>query len=650
MGRRFWLILVFLLLASAAPPPVRAQDAPDGPTGPDTSSAAPSELPLPRPLDLPQVGEMTRPAEAPKDAPRMVRPSREATTQDASPQRKPASGGLPVVPPLSPAGSMEQVPEAAGTSKAARASRPTGDPDVLRTDGPSPPAGESTMGGLPVEQLPAGKQAVAVTVDVKSPPDMNLHQEAIVSIVVRNTGASDALQVRIRDELPEGLKFIKSVPDPTSVDRESVLTWSLPVLAAGKDQVIKLHVEPVRTGDLDHGVSVWFQTGTKARTKVHQPKLKIELAAGAAQVLRGQPVEFKVRVTNIGDGPARNVTVTAKLSEGLRYGSSGRGIDEMITEPIPVLAPEQSEDLDPLVAEAILAGDASCTVKAASPDVIARDKAEEAVSVQTIKVVEPRLKVEVRGPTKRCTETNATYSITVANPGTAPARKVRVVGFVPPGVRLVAVPEGARYDHASRRLQWSIDPLEPGPDHKLSFEVKVGSVGHYEVAAEAYGSGGLKEKSKLTTEVFGMPDVDLAVSERQRVVDVGDSTIFIIRVRNYGTVEARNIVLSANLSKNLEVLKSADVPAGVEARQRGQEVRFFRDRDDKAETEAPVIQSLGPGKELYIGLEVKVTGAEPKLARCRVLVKHDGLSEPLDDEAHVQVLGQATGTADSGGR
>jgi uncharacterized repeat protein (TIGR01451 family) len=733
MGRRFLLILVFLLWA----PPVRAQDGPGGPPSPD---AAPSDLPPPTPVALPPgddapppverpkgdsdgtpdrkdqdgkktpekkkaspparartriggaakeddrpsapsldvpgpagpapvpsfeeatadagarpgiappkaVDDRTAPDGTPKTVRRKTRPSAEVPAQDgAQDADPPASGAIPGVPPLSPAPSMEPLPPAGAPSRAGRPLRPTGDPDVTRADGPAAPAGESGMGGLPADQLPAGKQSVAVTVDVQSPPNMNLHQKATVRLIVRNTGASDALQVRIRDELPEGLKFVDSEPKAT-LEGTSGLTWSLPALAAGKDQVIKVVVEPVKTGELDHGVSVWFQTGSKARSKVYQPRLKIEQLASSDKVLRGQPVEFKIRVTNIGDGPARNVTVTAKLSAGLRYGSGGHGIDEMITEPIPVLEPEQSEDLDPLVAAAVLAGEASCTVKATSPDVIARDKGEETQAVSKVTVVEPRLEVAIAGPKRRCTETNAAYEVVVKNPGTAPARKVRVVAFVPPGVRLLGVPEDARYDSPSRRLQWSIDQLDPDSSRKYSFEVKVGNVGRYDVAAEASGAGVPKDKKSLVTEVFGMADVDLVVSERQRVVDVKGKTIFLITLRNYGTKEAKNILLSASVSRNLDVTGSFDLPPGLS---------FGRGKDDKEgqwalrDTEGRGgIKRLGPGETLQMGLEVEVTAAEPKVATCRVLVTHDGLSVPLEDMAHVQVLNPSSEPADPGDR
>ena len=52
-----------------------------------------------------------------------------------------------------------------------------------------------------------------------------------------------------------------------------------------------------------------------------------------------------------------------------------------------------------------------------------------------------------------------------------------------------------------------------------------------------------KARQKLVTDVFGMADVDLVVSERQRVIDVGGTTTFQIRLRNYGTKDATNILL-----------------------------------------------------------------------------------------------------------
>ena len=75
-----------------------------------------------------------------------------------------------------------------------------------------------------MDRLPVGNQSVAVTANVQAPASMNLNKEATIKLIVRNTGTSDALNVLVLDELPEGLKHISSQP-AAHVQAESLLSW-----------------------------------------------------------------------------------------------------------------------------------------------------------------------------------------------------------------------------------------------------------------------------------------------------------------------------------------------------------------------------------------------------------------------------------------
>ena len=65
-----------------------------------------------------------------------------------------------------------------------------------------------------------------------------------------------------------------------------------------------------------------------------KPKLKVDVIANptVGKVLKGQPVEFKVTVTNLGDGPARNIAIQAKLSPGLRHDAGRKNDDPILYE------------------------------------------------------------------------------------------------------------------------------------------------------------------------------------------------------------------------------------------------------------------------------------------------------------------------------
>jgi uncharacterized repeat protein (TIGR01451 family) len=413
------------------------------------------------------------------------------------------------------------------------------------------------------------------------------------------------------------------------VTAESHLSFTIPTLPAGHDRLISIKVKPTQTGPFEHAATVRFETGCKSRTRVLEPKLKVDVVANptVGRVLKGQSVEFRVSVTNSGDGPARNVSIQARLTPGLRHGSGERSEDQMLYElTLPELAPGQTEKLDPLVADALIGGDQGCTVFAKSDDVVfVKDDAQV---TKTIVVVEPKIKLTLKAPDSRYTDTVADYQIDVENPGSAPARKVRVLATLPVTGRLVKVPPEARYDAATHRLNWTIDQLEANARPiAFAFQVRMGGIGDYEVIAEATGEGGLKGWDRHHTEVVGMPDVDVVVGESKRVLDVGGTTTFQIRLRNYGTKDATNLQVTANLSNNLEVEKAGSAAKDVTPRM----------KPDKHAVTFEQIPKLGPGKEIVLGVLVRVVATDPKLATCRVSVTHEDLTDQFEAMAGVMV-------------
>ncbi|MHB1559894.1 MAG: hypothetical protein ACYC61_20790 [Isosphaeraceae bacterium] len=646
MGRRFLYILGILFFSPPALVlvPARAQD-PGGPPPVEAAPPASGELPPVKPSEIPDLAVPAAPDE-PASAQR-------TTTGPASKTGRGDDGvpGLTLPKRLEPAEPPAEIPSNGRGGRRDGTGRAMLDPSLERAQGSAPAAvgAADRAERTSLDRLPTGRQSVSVTVDIQSPVHINLHKPATLRLIVRNAGTSDAHQVVVHDELPEGLKFVSSIPPPAAGGAGGqAITWSLGTMAAGSEGIITLKVEPTRAGPLEHGASVTFQTGSRARIEVLQPKLKIELVPSSKTVLKGQEVEFKVVVTNVGNGPARRVTVAAQLSRGFRYDQSERGTGTMVTEPIPVLGPGDSKEIDPLVAVAGKAGDETCTVTAHSPDVVVLDKSQEARAVEKITVQEPALDLALEGPRRRCTDTIAQYEIALKNPGTAPARRVRVAAFVPPGLRLTSVPKGARYDASSRRLIWTIDRLEPAPKpQKLAFEVKVGDVGNYEITAEAAADSNIRKKQNLVTEVFGIPDVDLEVTERQRVVDVGGTTHFQIALRNKGTKEATNIHLWAVVSKNLKVTGGLDVPQDLQfvaSKDEGEVV--LQDKNDPKRG----IASLGPGRELVLGIEVKAIADKPESASCRVFITHDSLTEPFEAMARVRILPATGRTTQLGGQ
>ena len=536
---------------------------------------------------------------------------------------------LPGEEPAAPAGRVERPAEIA--PEVADEAVPKRDDAVERTQaaGAAAPASAAADGGeflQPLDRLPLGKHEVLLSVNVLAPADMNINKDAMMKIVVRNDGSADALGVVVRDVLPPGLAFVSSTPEPMA-KTESLLTWKFGVLQAGTEKAIMVKVKPTQATPMDHAVTVTFQAGSRAHSRVLQPKLRVEVVQSPSinKVLKGQAAEFRISVTNTGDGPARDIVVLAKLGPGLSHESGEKNEDNTFDLPIREIGPGQREDLPVMVVDARQGGRQTCLVKATSPDVIF-DPAEAQVE-KVVEVIEPKLKLTLDAPEKRYTDTIATYTLTVENPGTAPAKDVRLLASLPVSGKLVTIPPDARYDAATRRITWSVPQIDPGEKPRsYTFEVKMGGVGFYEVTAEVQAENGIRERAGAKTDVQGMADLDLVVRERRRVVDVDGTTTFAIRLRNYGSKDAANVKIRAEVSPNLQIIETAGGPPEP-----------AKASPDNTKAAFPVIDRIKPSTEMLLQVKVKVVDQKDPAGTCRVFVSHDELSQELEDMALVKV-------------
>jgi uncharacterized repeat protein (TIGR01451 family) len=498
------------------------------------------------------------------------------------------------------------------------------------------PGAEAAHGSFlqPLDRLQMGKHEVLLSVQVVAPQDMNINKEAMVKVVVRNSGSADALGVVVRDELPPGLQYVSSSPEAQK-SGDSLLTWNLGILQAGTDRAMLVRVKPTQPTPMDHAATVTFQAGSRARSRVLQPKLRVEVVQSPSieKVLKGQTSEFRISVTNTGDGPARDVVVLATLGSGLSHESGEKNEDNSFDLPIREILPGRREDLPPMIVDAKQGGRQSFKVKATSPDV--EFNKDEAEIEKFVDVIEPKLEITLDAPEKRYTDTIATYALKVKNSGTAPARNVRLLVSLPVSGKLVSKPPGASFD-AAHKLTWTIPLLDPSESPKVfPFEVRMGGVGFYEVTAEGKADNLVFAQDKRTTDVQGMADLEVVVRERRRVVDVDGTTSFQVRLRNYGSKEAANVAISAEVSPNLVIEETA---GGPEAN--------FADKNDRTKAVFTPIARLDKNKELIFQIKVKVVNHDNKPGVCRIFVKHDDQTEALEDMAMVKIAeGRRTANA-----
>lgn len=136
------------------------------------------------------------------------------------------------------------------------------------------------------------------------------------------------------------------------------------------------------------------------------------------------------------------------------------------------------------------------------------------------------------------------------------------------------------------------------------------------MTAEAKADGVNVERTEKSTDVQGMADLDIYVTEKRRVVDEGNETTFIVRLQNNGTKEATNVGVVAELSKNLQPTETSGGPEGESRRSK-----------DGSQVEFPKIDRIGPGASVVLGVKVKVSDVADGIGTCTVNVKHDDLGK-----------------------
>ena len=269
---------------------------------------------------------------------------------------------------------------------------PAGDPKPAGGSATLPTAGGRSIDpgsdAPATDPIPLGKQSVAVTVDVQGPASMNLNQKTTLRLIVRNTGTSNAINVKILDTLPDGLEYVSSQPEAYS--REGIAPELVDQRAACR--LRERHHLDGEAGP-DGALRPCREGLVPGREQVAEPGLQADAEGRPGRQHEQCPEGAACRIQDRRDQPRRralrNVTIRAKLTDGLRHGSGEKSEEQTLELTLPTLAPNQREELDSLEVDAIKGGDQSCTVTATSPDVIT-DVKDEQDKAQSIKIDQSR--------------------------------------------------------------------------------------------------------------------------------------------------------------------------------------------------------------------------------------------------------------------
>jgi uncharacterized repeat protein (TIGR01451 family) len=249
------------------------------------------------------------------------------------------------------------------------------------------------------------------------------------------------------------------------------------------------------------------------------------------------------------------------------------------------------------------------------------DGALQADKQLPVNVTAPALEVALEGSRKRFLDRQATYTVSIANPGTAPAREVELVAYLPPGLEFVDANNQGQFDRQARTVHWQLEELPAQERGTVTMTVLPIESGSQTVKLTSKAQSGLSVEKPEAISVEGVATVLFQVSDLADPVENGGETMYEIHVVNQGTKAAENVQIIATLPGEMKLL-SAQGPTRFDVA--GTQIRFQE------------LSRLEPKNEALYRLRVQCTS--PGDMRVRVQLTSDEIRTPITKEESTRVF------------
>jgi len=405
-------------------------------------------------------------------------------------------------------------------------------------------AGEGS--GTPGQKQLEGPQAPQLTLHKIAPPEVQVGKPATFQIKLKNTGPVAAANVEIRDVVPKGARLVSTSPRANPGVRGE-LVWQLGTVKPGDEVAVEVQIMPIDEGELGSVATVSFSAEASARTIATKPQLVIKTSAPST-VLIGDEVPLSITVSNVGSGVARKVVVEERVPPGLQH-SAGPELEYEVGD----LKPNESRQVE-LKLTAVQPG-AIVNLLVARGDT--NLKVEDRVSLE---ILAPQLQIGLEGPKRRFLEREATYKLSVSNPGTAPAKQVEIVAQLPTGLKFVSATNSGQYHEATRSVHWLLEELPVKETGAVEFTTMPVEIGEQTLRLRGAAEKGLAAEKEHPVVIEGIAAIMFTVVDTHDPVEVNGQTTYEIRVVNQGSKAATNVQVAALLPGDMRAV-AAEGPA-----------------------------------------------------------------------------------------
>lgn len=291
------------------------------------------------------------------------------------------------------------------------------------------------------------------------------------TIKVKNSTAVGVENAIVTDTVPEGLT-VKEAGGGTLAD--STMTWSIGSVAANSEKTIAFTAavpEDVKDGHVYKNSAAVNYTdpldpgdaaSNEVETKVEKPIVGITKAVDKTEATPGEDITYTINVKNDGSGTAKNVVVTDKIPEGLKFkeaDNNGTEADGTVTWNVGTMAANSEVTLTftAMIPTDAVNGTIYKNTAEFTQDKYPEGKSEEVETKVLRGILEVAKTADVKNP---AAGDSVNYTITAENKGGTAVSDATIEDTIPEGMTFVSASGNGTY--ANGIVTWSIGDMNVG--------------------------------------------------------------------------------------------------------------------------------------------------------------------------------------------
>jgi|GEM_PF-1079838 len=451
--------------------------------------------------------------------------------------------------------------------------------------------GEDTDGSV-AEEIPQAPEAIAIeepetvliqqhspilSVETIGPRQISVGKPSSYTLTLKNAGDVTADEVVVYVDLPTWAEVLGAETSNGTTKTGKMgepFAWHVGRLEGRNDEKLTLRIVPRESRPFELAVRWDYrETAQSTAIEVQQPQLEMAIN-GPKEVDFGKLEIFNLVLKNPGNGDAENVILTLAPLDSNSTAPTYQNLGTLAAGETRTIKIE-------LTARQI--GMLQIQVQARC------DGGVRTQAVEKVVVRRAELAIEIIGPKLQFVGSESAYTVRVANPGNAAAKRVKLSAVIPPGMKYISGIEGAKVDEVGMKIDWVIDTIAPNAEFTFSPKVRLQREGVAKLEVVGSADGNLVASGVTSTAVEAMADLKMEVRDPSGPVEVGDDALYELIVSNAGSKTASQIDIVIKLSDGVKPI-SVD---GLNYRIDGK--RIYLDR----------IMSVNPGDERRVRIHVQ---------------------------------------------